>query len=558
MQDHVKDAILTQNDLSSRHEKFLAPSEIETQRPKYQHSQLPKFDITVKDLPAEQFYLSLVEGSSYNIVVHPTVNKNISLNLKKVTIPQVMEIVRDLYGYDYEQTPYGYKVLPYGLRSQVYPINYVNVDRAGMSQVKVQAGQVSDTYQTPTPGISNLAGPQTPLTTPQPTNSTTRQDGTGPGTQVVTTSHSSFWRELSRSLELLVNTQSGGTVIVDPHASVVMVRALPEEQLAVQEYLKKAKLSIERQVIIEAKILEVELKDSYQAGIDWEGTVARPGRGNDITFRKGINSTPIANQLPTSRSGTEGISNILPVTDNDIAKMLGGIFSASVDVNDFTTLIELLETQGHVQVLSSPQVSTVNNQKAVIRVGNDEFFVTDVSFDSEEDDSGDEENNTDITLTPFFSGIALDVMPQVSEDGFITLHVHPSVSEVVDQNKEIIIGEQKISLPLAFSSIRESDSVVRAKSGEIVVIGGLIRDVLEEKVSAVPLLGNIPYLGTLFRQTYQKSTKSELVILLRPVIVDRESQTQFLTEHLHRLQELDRGFHVGSRADIFGVNAEFE
>lgn len=555
MQQHLQDAIDIQTDVTPKLDELLLPK-IALQKPKTKRSTEAKFDISVTNIPADKFYLSLVEGTSYNIVVHPSIKKNISLNLKKVTIPQVMGIMRDLYGYDYEETAYGYKVLAYGLRSQIYSINYVNINRAGTSQVKVQAGQVSETYNTPNPG-TGLVGPQIPFIN-QGNPHSNHQGGTGPGTQIVTNSQSSFWTELSRSIQLLVGDKNGRAVIVDPHASVVMVRAMPDEQLAVQKYLTETKLNVERQVIIEAKILEVELNDSYQAGIDWEGVAARPGSKRDITFRKGINSKPIANALPTSDSAAEGVNNILPIAKNEIAMLLGGIFSASVDVNDFTALIELLETQGHVQVLSSPQVSTVNNQKAVIRVGNDEFFVTDVSFDTEQNNNGNEEKNTDITLTPFFSGIALDVMPQISNDGYITLHVHPSVSEVIDQTKQIDLGTQKISLPLAFSSIRESDSIVRAKSGEVVVIGGLIRDVLEEKVAAVPFLGKVPFLGTLFRQTYQKSRKSELVILLKPVIVDRDTQTEFLAEHLDRIQEMDRGFHVGSRSNIFGTGAEFQ
>ncbi len=125
-----------------------------------------------------------------------------------------------------------------------------------------------------------------------------------------------------------------------------------------------------------------------------------------------------------------------------------------------------------------------------------------------------------VTLTPFFSGIALDVTPQISQDGWVTLHVHPSVSEVTDQQKTVTIGQQTQQLPLALSTVRETDSIVRAKSGQVVVIGGLMQDRVDDEQAGTPILSDIPLLGQAFKQTRQRSTKSELVILLRPVVVD--------------------------------------
>jgi len=170
-----------------------------------------------------------------------------------------------------------------------------------------------------------------------------------------------------------------------------------------------------------------------------------------------------------------------------------------------------------VQVLSSPRISTVSNQKAVIKVGSDEFFVTDISSDTT---TGTTTNSTsDITLTPFFSGIALDVTPQVDPSGQITLHVHPTVSEVVDQNKEINVFGIEQTIPVAFSTVRESDSIINARSGQLVVIGGLMQEKTIKDEAGVPVLGKIPGLGALFRHTQSVSQKSELVILLRPQVI---------------------------------------
>jgi len=175
-----------------------------------------------------------------------------------------------------------------------------------------------------------------------------------------------------------------------------------------------------------------------------------------------------------------------------------------------------------VQVLSSPRVSTVNNQKAVIKVGTDEFFVTDIESD-QNTGTVTTQNTVDIELTPFFSGIALDVTPQIGRDGNVTLHVHPTVSEVIDQEKTLTVANQQQTLPLAFSSIRESDSIVRARNGQVIVIGGLMQDQSSRRRAKSGGLGDIPLFGALFRQKADSSRQSELVILLRPIVADSPS-----------------------------------
>jgi MSHA biogenesis protein MshL len=181
----------------------------------------------------------------------------------------------------------------------------------------------------------------------------------------------------------------------------------------------------------------------------------------------------------------------------------------------------------------------VNNQKAVIKVGTDEFFVTDIDF--QDDNSGSnssDSTSTSVELTPFFSGISLDVTPQIAEDGTVILHVHPAVSEVNDQEKLITVGDRDVTLPLARSTVRETDSVIRAQSGQIVVIGGLIQNSSEDRNSAVPFFSEIPVLGELFKQRRFQSTKSELVILLRPVVAGIEEMEADVSASRERMSVL--------------------
>ena len=142
-----------------------------------------------------------------------------------------------------------------------------------------------------------------------------------------------------------------------------------------------------------------------------------------------------------------------------------------------------------------------------------------------------------IELTPFFSGIALDVTPQIDVQGGVLLHVHPSVIETEEQEKVVTLNEEQFVLPLAASNIRESDTIIHARSGEIVVIGGLMQSIISETESKTPLLGDIPLLGNLFKNRQETETKKELVILLRPTVVGADTWRQQLIRSRNQMAD---------------------
>ena len=314
------------------------------------------------------------------------------------------------------------------------------------------------------------------------------------GTSISTRTETNFWEDLKTSLELMVGNENGRAVFVTPQAGLVTVRAMPDEIRDIKRFLKVSEASLQRQVILEARILEVALDDGYQQGINWSEVVANVG-STDITF-----------------------ANTAATIGNEISASLGAVTSLSFLNQDFSGVISLLSTQGNVQVLSSPRVTAINNQKAVIKVGDDEYFVTDVSSQNTIT-STTTSVVPDIELTPFFSGIALDVTPQIDENGSVLLHVHPSVIETQEQEKVVSLNQEQIVLPLAQSTIRESDTIIKAASGEIVVIGGLMQTSISDSESKTPLLGDIPLLGELFTNKSQRETKKELIILLKPTVV---------------------------------------
>lgn len=267
---------------------------------------------------------------------------------------------------------------------------------------------------------------------------------------------------------------------------------MPSEISQLKEFLRQSQENLQRQVILEAKIIEITLKDEYQQGVNWERISS--GLGSSISF--------------ATTAGNFG---------NNLSASLGGVSSLTIERGDFNGVINLLETQGDVQMLSNPRVTATNNQKAVIKVGQDEYFVTNVSSTTVTGTSTT--TSPEIDLTPFFSGIALDVTPQIDKYGSVILHVHPSVTETQEQLKVITLDDQRFELPLAQSNIRESDTVIRAQSGEIVVIGGLMQTSTQDEETKTPILGDIPIFGNLFKNIRKRQEKKELIILIRPTVV---------------------------------------
>lgn len=491
----------------------------------------PRFDIKVHRAKVRQFFMGLVEDSNYNMILHPKVKGRITLDLKNVNVAEVMEVVRDVYGYDFEQTRTGYSVFPNTMRTRIFTMNYLNVNRTGDSKMSVSSGQVTESVSSS--GSSDFSGGGS-----SNQNSTTSKSTSG--SNISTESKSDFWAELKTSLVALVGSKKGRNVVVSPQSGMVVVRAMPYELRAVEKFINKTQSFIQRQVIIEAKILEVELNERFQTGINW-AALNVSGSNRTLAGQTGGGSI-FGGSSVTGIAGNTGTldPSALSQISGTTASAFGGMFSLALNVgNDFSAFIELLKTQGDVQVLSSPQVSTINNQKAVIKVGRDEFFITDVRSNTSTS-TAVSSTQSNVQLTPFFSGVALDVIPQISETGEIILHVHPTVSTVTEKIKDISTSSSTtLSVPLAISNIRESDSIIRAKSGQVVIIGGLMQNSVEQNVSKVPLLGDLPLLGALFRHTQEITKKSELVILLKPTVVNSDQQmNKYVQRMKSRLQKV--------------------
>jgi MSHA biogenesis protein MshL len=483
-----------------------------------------RFDINVEDAPARAFFMGLVDGTPVNMLVDPQVSGRVTLQLKQVTLEEALNAVRDLYGYDYRRFRNGYMVLPATIQSRVFTLNFIDVNRVGISKTRISSGQVSQ--QENGSGASGGTGGSSG-------DSSESSDVTG--TAVLTRSGTDFWKAVENDLKAMIGATdgSGKSVIINRQSGVIVARGLPSELRDIGDYLTRTENTITRQVILEAKVVEVELSDAYQAGINWAAVLSDGNKRYTIGQMAppgGFDANPF---VPSGDTVTVAPGN--PI-DGFINSTLGGAFTIAADFTDFNAYIELLGLQGRTRVLSSPRVSTLHNQKAIIKAGTDEFFITGVHSDTT---TGESTTTTvEYDLTPFFSGVALDVTPQISADNRVLLHIHPTISDVNDQQKTLVVRGQTDVLPLALSQIRESDSIVKARSGQIIVIGGLMRESRSRDEYKTPLLGDIPGIGRLFRSERDQSKTTELVILLRPLVVGDDDWQPLVDEPNQRLEEL--------------------
>lgn len=514
-----------------------------------------RFDLVAEDVPAKTFFLSLVQDTPYNVTVHPEVQGKISLQLKRVTVPEVLKTVRSVYGYDFRQIGQNIEVLPITLQTRAFHVDYLDVHRDGKSEMTITGSGLTTAPQNGTgTGNSTTGTTATALPSGASIIGGTPSNGQPVTSSIVdTTLKTDFWKEIKTSVEAIVGSGEGRRVEVSPMSSMVIVQAMPEELRKVAEFLKSSELNLNRQVILEAKILEVELNDTFQAGINWALVSGRlrltqtGGRVIRDTFDVNDDFPHLVEQInlvqnPVNISPGVIGGAVRPTFDNATnVGPFGGVFALALNSKNMGDFIELLSAQGNIHVLSSPRVSTINNQKALIKVGKDQFFITNINS-SQTIATGS--SSTTSLPTPqfnsFFSGIALDVTPHISEGDNVTLHIHPTITQVKNVDTSFIINDQLQTLPLAASTVRESDSMVRARNGEMVIIGGLMQELCNDVKEGIPILKDLPFIGNLFHHTQQKSRKSELVILLKPIVVENSTWSDLIDESQCRFKELEK------------------
>jgi len=478
-----------------------------------------RFDFSVKDaMPVREFFSLLTEDTDYSVVVHPDVRGSISaLDLKNVTVEEVLDQVIEIYGYSITLDGSVYQIRPGGLQTRIFKLNYLNVSRSGSSTMQITASGISDGLQSG--NFGNNANGQVGIVNPVAgggggfNNGGQNNQNAGRAT-IQTQTETDYWNDLETVIRSIIGTGGGPTlasltgtdtrsVIVSPQTGMILVRAYPKELKEVGEFIEASQAALQRQVILEAKILEIELSEGFQSGINLQAL----GDGE-------VNAAYGSGDIDQSIAGTP--------------------LSLNLNFTDFSGVIKLLESQGNVQVISSPRILTLNNQKAIFKVGQESYYLTAANTTAFGTQGTGNVVNSNSNLEPFFSGIALDVTPQISEAGDIILHIHPILSEVKEEVKRILDND----FPLASSATRESDTIARVRNGEVIVISGLMQTRSRGSTSGIPGVDEIPIISRPLEQNERTTVKTELVILLRAIVDDKDAMQRSIDDSIERVKKL--------------------
>lgn len=557
----------------SINQALLPPLQIDA--PRSTRTAEPRFDLAVNNAPAGQVFMALVSGTRYSMLLPPDLSGNVSVNLKDVTVRETLETMRDLYGYDFRVQGTRITIIPNTLQTRLFQVSYLASKRGGTSSIRVTTSGTA----APTTNQGSTSG-----VTGQTQQSGSQTSPVNESVNVFTGVVNDFWFDLSQAMATVLNCDyeisrvggntaypssanmvgqlmaqrldkvrcpEGRNFLLNGQSGVIMVRAMPSELREVERLLKALQANIERQVMIEAKIIEVQLNDEFRTGINWAAFDKYGGHrwsnnGNTANY-----AFPGGQPLNTVSVDANGNTIINPATLAGAATSIlksfpvAGALGLAFQTGNFAALINFLQTQGTVYVMSNPRIATLNNQKAVIKVGSDDYYITSVtppSYTNSGTATGATSfNPPTITAQPFFSGIALDVTPQIDDMGSITLHIRPSVTDVSEKDKTINFGQLgSYTLPYASTKVKESDSIVRVRDGMIVAIGGLMSEGQADGVNKVPGAGDVPLFGHFFKQTERAMNKRELVILLKPTLIQEDSDwEQDLEDTQGRLREFD-------------------
>ncbi len=468
------------------------------------------YSFYARDLNVQDILLAFSKETDYNIIIDPELKGKVTIDLKRVTLREALDAILTPLGWTYRIEDKFIKVMRPEMETRIFSLNYLSTRRTGKREIYASTGG----------GLQAPVIPGQQATTSVPGGRTGYSD-------LVSVDEMDLWREIQRGLEAIIFgsiemkkdidtaketwtrvDEKGKKLVINKSTGVILVTDYPNNLNKIASYLETMEGSSQRQVTIQAKILEVILSDENKEGINWKVIQGLPRAINlswGLTNRAGTTGYPGVSGGFTLSDSTTGTTIDTPGTFK--IKPFGGTLAIGAGEVALSDIIQAISEQGDVKVLSSPTISTLNNQKAIIRVGNqDVFFITGAIA-------------TQTTVTQVIQpmtidvGIILDVTPQIAEDGTIIMNIHPSITE---KTGEKATPDGRTTFPLL--SVRETDTTVRVKDGQTIIIAGLMQEKNEETYIGVPVLDSIPLIGGLFRYRTQKKRNSELVIMITPTI----------------------------------------
>jgi MSHA type pilus biogenesis protein MshL len=468
-----------------------------------------RYTLVMAGADARELFLSLARENDFNLVLSPEVSGTVTMDIKEATAEELMDEVCGMLGCRAVFGGNTVRVAPERRVTRVFPVDYLITSRTGSGSLMAS---------TSTSGGGGASGTSSG-TSSGSSSATSESQSTN---TVSTEEKMDFWGGLADEIGALLSPGSG-KVMVNRMPGTVTVTDYMANVEQVERYLRMIEARIRTGVVIETRIMEVNLDDSTKYGIDWT-------------------ALPDLSSLSLSGSLTGGATAIQGLATGSTT------FQFGVAGSKFNAFLDAQAKAGNLNILSAPKVSTLNNQKAIIRIGRQDVFfravVTPASTTSA----------AFVTYTPdsVTEGIILSVTPQVGQDGRIMLSIHPTITEKVG----VAVAPDKNTAPIL--DVRETNTVVTVADGETVFIGGLMQERTQETVTSVPLLGDIPFLGALFRSNEQTKKKTELVILITPRVVRTGEGAEVAAREQEQLRNVQRGYHLGGRPQLYGTEGERE
>jgi MSHA biogenesis protein MshL len=455
------------------------------------------YSLSVRDLDVRDvFFIFKKELPEYNIVMDPDVSGTVAVDFKDLPLEKALEYILEPLGLEYTMEENILRVSKPRIETRTFEFVYSTATRTAKGSLMAVTGGGGGPSGVVPPGGA-LAG-----------GAASASYGS-----VDTADTINVWDELEAGIKDLLSDK--GKVSVNRRVGHITVTDYRSNLKRVEEFIDFFKTETKKQILIKAKILEVTLTESSEFGIDWNIVIKK---FNILGARKGQIGGSVETRTMGPSKGGHASATSQPIGLKQVFSSLARasspfsvgqeteLFQFGITHENFDMLVKALETQGKVTVLSAPEVSTLNGQKAIIRsVREDAVFQTTVTTTS----AGTTESTT---VQPFTIGVYLDVIPHVDPEGMITMNIHPSVSSLVTTRE--FKGARKPVI-----DTRETDTVVVVREEETVLIAGLMQDRITVEIAKIPLFGDIPFLGKLFRKERKSAQKSELVVLLSPTVV---------------------------------------
>lgn len=474
------------------------------------------YTVVVNQVPIHELLFAMARDADLNLDIDNDISGKITMNAIDQTLPSILDRIESQANITYFVEGNTLKVVADKPYLHTYNVNYLNIDRSSGGKVSVSTEISATSNGTDISGSGSGGG------------------GTGgdnkASSKVENESKNEFWSTITLNIAAILGEgikqgsgsriETGNNIIVNRESGVIAVRATAKQHKTIKNFIDRVVGNVQRQVLIEATIAEVTLSDVYKAGVDWSLVSETAVVGGQTVLRKGGIQDVLGGNLGTS-----------PFFQLATAGTVNG--------NPLNVTLKALETFGDVKVLSSPKVMALNNQTAILKVvDNKVFFTTNVEVDP-----GSVNQNstivvdTDVNTVPV--GIVMSVTPYIDEDNVVTMNVRPTISSISGfiNDPNPLLADSGVVSQIPVIQVREIETMLKINNRETAVIGGLMQDTIDKKNDGVPLLSSIPLLGALFSYTEEEYVKSELVIFIRPVVMEHASLDGDLADYKKYLLE---------------------